>query len=57
MSNGPSLDYDGYSSYDCPKKVLLIKPLKEVKKINKNNASLENLTTMKMSTGPSLYYV
>ena len=33
-----------------------IKPLKEVKKMNKKNASLENSITKKMSTGPSLYY-
>ena len=35
MSTGPSLYYDGYGSYDCPKKFFLIKPLKEVKKIKK----------------------
>ena len=29
---GPSLYYDGYGSYDCPKIFLPIKPLKEVKK-------------------------
>ena len=39
MSAGPSLYYAGYSSYDCPKNFLTIKPLKEVKKII---ASLEN---------------
>ena len=44
--------YDGYGSYDCSKKFLTIKTLKEVKK----NASLENLTTKKMSTAPSFYY-
>ena len=54
MSTGPSLYYDGYGSYDCPKKFLSIKPLKEVKK--KKNASLENLITKKMSTGSSSYY-
>ena len=32
MSTGPSLYYDGYGSYDCPKNFLPIKPLKEVKK-------------------------
>ena len=32
MSTGPSLYYDGYGSYDCPKKFLTIKPLKEVEK-------------------------
>ena len=32
MSTGPSLYYDGYGSYDCPKTLLAIKPLKEVKK-------------------------
>ena len=33
MSTGSSVYYDGYSSYDCPKNFLEIKPLKEVKKI------------------------
>ena len=32
-----------------------MKPLKEIEKKEKN-ASLENLTTKKMNTGPSLYY-
>ena len=31
MSTGLSVYYDGYGSYDCPKKFLLIKPLKGVK--------------------------
>ena len=53
MSTGPSLYYDGYGSYDCPKNVLPIKPLKEVKK---KNASLENLITKKRSTGSSSFY-
>ena len=34
-----------------------MKPPKEIKKSNKlNNASLENLTTKKMSAGPNFYY-
>ena len=32
MSTGPSSYYDEYGSYDCPKNVLSIKPLKEIKK-------------------------
>ena len=32
MSIGSSSYYDGYGSYDCPKKFLRIQPLKEVKK-------------------------
>ena len=52
MSAGPSSYHDGYGSYDCPRNLLPIKPLKEVKK----NASLENWTTKKMSTEPSSYY-
>ena len=56
MSTGPSSYYDGYGSYDCSKKILPIKPLKEVKKNKSRNASLENWTTKKMSTGPSSYY-
>ena len=56
MSTGPNSYYDGYGSYDCPKNVLPIKPLKEVKKKKKKNASLENSITKKMSTGSSLYY-
>ena len=32
MSTGSTVYYDGYGSYDCPKKFLPIKPLKEVKK-------------------------
>ena len=32
MSTGPSSYYAGYGSYDCPKNVLLIKPLNGVKK-------------------------
>ena len=31
MSTGLSVYYYGYGSYDCPKNVLLIKPLKGVK--------------------------
>ena len=41
MSTGPSSYYDGYGSYDCSKKCLPIKPLKEVKKKSRN-ASIEN---------------
>ena len=52
MSTERSSYYDGYGSYDCPKNVLPIKPLKKVKK----NVSLENSITKKMSTGSSLYY-
>ena len=33
MSTGPSLYYEGYGSYGCPKNSLTIKPLKEVEKI------------------------
>ena len=33
MSTIPSLYYEGYGSYDCPKNFLAIKPLKEVEKI------------------------
>ena len=33
MSTGPSSYYNGYGSYDYPKKFLSIKPLKGVKKI------------------------
>ena len=36
MSTGPSSYYNGYGSYDCPKKFLSIKPLKGVKKILMN---------------------
>ena len=39
MSTGPSLYYEGYGSYDCPKNFLTIKLLKEVEK---KIASLEN---------------
>ena len=56
MSFGQILYYDGYGSYDFPEKSRLIKPLKEIEKINKENASSENLTMKKMNTGPSLYY-
>ena len=52
MSSGPNLYYDGYGSYDCPKILLRIKPLKEVKK----NTHLENLTTKIMSTESSVHY-
>ena len=54
MSFGQILYYDGYGSYDFPEKSRLIKPLKEIEKINKENASSENLTMKKMNTGPSL---
>ena len=40
MSTGPSLYYEGYGSYGCPKNFLTIKPLKEVEKII---ASLESV--------------
>ena len=56
MSFGHILYYDGYGSYDFPEKSRLKKPLKEIEKINKKNASSENLTMKKMNTGPSLYY-
>ena len=39
MSTGPSLYYEGYGSYGCPKNFLTIKPLKEVEK---TIASLQN---------------
>ena len=39
MSTGPSLYYESYGSYGCPKNFLTIKPHKEVEKII---ASLEN---------------
>ena len=57
MSTGSSVYeyYDGYGSYDCSKNFFPIKPLKEVKKKLKT-AHRENLTTKKMSIGPSLYY-
>ena len=54
MSTGPNLYYDGYVSYDYPKNILLRKPLQELKKKIKKTASLENLTTKKMSTGLSV---
>ena len=56
MSFGQILYYDGYGSCDFPEKSRLIKPLKEIEKINKENASSENLTMKKMNTGPSPYY-
>ena len=43
---------NGYGNYDCPKNVLRIMSLKEVKKI----AFLENSLTKKTSTGASLFY-
>ena len=45
--------YNGYGSYDYTKKILLRKLLEEVKK-KLNTASLENLTTTKISTGLSV---
>ena len=36
MSTGSTVYYDGYSSYDCLKNSLPIKPLKEVNKKNNN---------------------
>ena len=39
MSTGPSLYYEWYGSYGCPKNFLTIKPFKEVEKII---VSLEN---------------
>ena len=33
MRAGPSLYYEEYGNYGCPKKFLTIKPLKEVEKI------------------------
>ena len=51
MSTRSTVYYDGYGSYDRRKNFLTKKPVKEVKKINKKNAHLENLTTTKMSTG------
>ena len=56
MSTESTVYYDGYSSYDCPKKSLRIKPLKEVEKNKLKNAHLPNLTTKKMSTGSTVYY-
>ena len=53
MSTGPNLYYDGYGSFDYPKKILLREPLEGVKK-HKKTASLENSTTEKMSTGLSV---
>ena len=50
MSTGPSLYYEGYGSYGCPKNFLTIKLLKEVEKII---ASLENQLTKKISTRAS----
>ena len=43
-SSGSNVYYDEYGSYDCPKNFLVIKPLKKIKNINKQNAHLENLT-------------
>ena len=40
-STGPNLYYNGYGSYDYPKKSLLSKPLEEVKKKLKNCISRE----------------
>ena len=54
MSTRPSFYYDGYGGYNYPKYFLLMKPLKEKKK---KNATLENLTTKKISTGPSMFTV
>ena len=52
MSTGLTVYYDGYGSYDCPKNLPPIKPLKEVKKKEiKKNGHLEILTTNIMSTG------
>ena len=41
MSTGPNLYYNGYGSYDYQKKILLRKPLQEVKKKLKNCISRE----------------
>ena len=41
MSTRQNLYYDGYGSYDYPKKILLRKPLEEVKKKQKNCISRE----------------
>ena len=54
MSTGQNLYYDGYGSYDYPKKILRRKPLEEVKKFFFKTACLENLTTKKISTGLSV---
>ena len=35
MTSGPSLYYTEFGSYDCQTNFHLIKPLKEIKKINK----------------------
>ena len=41
MNTGSNLYYDGYGSYDYPKKVLLRKPLEENKQKFKNCISRE----------------
>ena len=49
--------YNEYGSPGWPKNVLRIKPLKEIKKeFIQKIASLENWTTKKISSGPSLCY-
>ena len=50
--------HSSHTKYDSSRQIVTyrIKPLKEVKKKKKINASLENLITKKMNTGPSLYY-
>ena len=57
MSTGQSSCYDGYGSYDGPKKISSNKtPQGSQKMINKKYASVENWGTKKMSTGQSSYY-
>ena len=45
MSTRPRLYYDGFGSQYFPNNFYLIKPLKEVEKINKNITSPENSST------------